>query len=214
MRTQSRWRLLVGLSLFAAGCGQCGSCSVATNSSTSYSTTSQESADVACCETELLKSGPQVGQEVPGPFHPVNINGEQAGKKNCLYCANGPNPVAAVFARGVNPEVATLLKRLDEATDKNSKANMGSFAVFCSDKEGLEGALKDLASKQGLKKLVLALDNPAGPKGYDIAKDADVTVILYNEFTVRANYAFKTGELNQKSIDGIAADVSKIVPAN
>ena len=46
-----------------------------------------------------LKSGPQVGQEVPGPFHPVNINGEQAGKKSCLYCANGPNPVAAVFAR-------------------------------------------------------------------------------------------------------------------
>jgi hypothetical protein len=159
-----------------------------------------------------VKSGPQVGQEVPGPFHPMNVTGEQAGKKACLYCANGANPVAVVFARGVNPQVATLLKKLDEATEKNAKANMGSFAVFCSDKEGLEGTLKDLAGKQGLKKLILSIDNAAGPKGYEIAKDADVTVLLYNEFTVRGNYAFKTGELNQKGIDTVVADISKIVP--
>src|SRR5262249_22234720 len=141
-----------------------------------------------------------------------NVTGEKAGMKNCLYCLNGPNPVAMVFARNLNPQVATLIKRLDDATQKNDKANMGSFAVFCSDKEGLEGTLKDMAGKQSLKKLILAIDNPAGPQGYDISKDADVTVVLYNEFTVRANYAFKAGELNQKGIDSIVADVSKIVP--
>jgi hypothetical protein len=162
---------------------------------------------------EPVKSGPQVGQEVPGPFHPMNITGEQAGKKACLYCANGSSPVAVVFARSVNPQVATLLKKLDDATVMNSKANMGSFAVFCSDQESLDGTLRNLAGKQGLKKLVLSIDNPAGPKGYEIAKDADVTVLLYSDFTVRANYAFKTGELSQKGIDGIVADVSKIVPA-
>jgi hypothetical protein len=160
-----------------------------------------------------VKSGPQVGQEVPGPFHPMNVTGEQAGKKNCLYCANGANPVAMVFARNVNPQIASLLKKLDEATAKNAQANMGSFAVFCSDQEGLEGTLKDLAAKQGLKKLVLSIDNAAGPKGYEIARDADVTVVLYNEFTVRANYAFKAGELNQRDIDSIARDVAKIVAA-
>jgi hypothetical protein len=160
-----------------------------------------------------VKSGPQVGKEVPGPFHPMNVTGEQAGKKNCLYCANGPSPVAVVFARNVTPLVATLLHKLDEATQKNDKAGMGSFAVFCSDQEGLERTLKDLAGKQGLKNLVLAIDNPAGPLDYDIARDADVTVVLYNDFIVRANYAFKTGELNQRSIDSIVADVSKIVPA-
>ena len=29
------------------------------------------------------KSGPKVGQDL-NPFHPVNINGRAAGKKNCL----------------------------------------------------------------------------------------------------------------------------------
>ncbi len=31
-----------------------------------------------------LKSGPQEGDNIGGPFHPTNINGAAAGKKNCL----------------------------------------------------------------------------------------------------------------------------------
>ena len=48
---------------------------------------------------EKLKSGPQVGEKVPGPFEPLNINGDNAGKKFCQFCINGQNPVAMVFAR-------------------------------------------------------------------------------------------------------------------
>jgi hypothetical protein len=29
------------------------------------------------------KSGPQVGQSIPGPFHPLNVNGPAAGRKAC-----------------------------------------------------------------------------------------------------------------------------------
>ncbi len=31
-----------------------------------------------------LKSGPQIGDKVPGPFSPLNINGDDAGAKRCL----------------------------------------------------------------------------------------------------------------------------------
>src|SRR2546430_13535439 len=82
-----------------------------------------------------VKSGPQVGEKVPGPFHPLNINGDAAGKKNCLYCANGGSPVAVVFARELTPEVATLIKKLDAATVKNNGKSMGSYAVFMSDSD-------------------------------------------------------------------------------
>ena len=30
-----------------------------------------------------LKSGPQVDETIPGPFHPLNINGPRAGMKFC-----------------------------------------------------------------------------------------------------------------------------------
>jgi hypothetical protein len=33
---------------------------------------------------EALKSGPQTGQKLAGPFHPLNATGAQAGKKHCL----------------------------------------------------------------------------------------------------------------------------------
>jgi hypothetical protein len=157
-----------------------------------------------------LKSGPQTGQDVPGPFHPLNVTGESAGKKACLYCANGGNPVAVVFAREATPAVAKLLKQLDEATVKNAKAEMGSYAVFCSDKDGLDKALEKLAKEQKLTKLVLAIDNPAGPEKYKIAKDADVTVLLYTNFEVKANHTFRKGELTEAAIGKVVGDVAKI----
>src|SRR5437588_12445482 len=36
---------------------------------------------VCADEKNAIKSGPQVGQKVPGPFHPLNVNGEGAGKE-------------------------------------------------------------------------------------------------------------------------------------
>jgi hypothetical protein len=158
-----------------------------------------------------VKSGPQTGTEVPGPFHPLNVTGESAGKKACLYCANGGNPVAVVFAREATPAVAKLLKQLDDATVKNNSAEMGSYAVFCSDKDGLDKALTKLAADQKLTKLILSIDNPAGPEKYKIAKEAEVTVLLYREFEVKANHAFRAGELNDAAITKVVADVSKIV---
>jgi hypothetical protein len=32
---------------------------------------------------ESLKSGPQVGKQLPGPFNPLNINGSAKGQKVC-----------------------------------------------------------------------------------------------------------------------------------
>jgi hypothetical protein len=31
-----------------------------------------------------LKSGPQVGENLAGPFHPLNCTGKMEGKKHCL----------------------------------------------------------------------------------------------------------------------------------
>ena len=30
-----------------------------------------------------LKSGPEVGKNIPGPFHPWNVTGAKAGEKFC-----------------------------------------------------------------------------------------------------------------------------------
>ena len=159
-----------------------------------------------------VKSGPQVGQDVPGPFEPLNVTGDKAGEKNCLYCANGASPVAVVFARELSPNVTKLIKKIDACTMKNKKAGMGSFVVFLSNNKSLAKDLKTMAAKESIKTTILSIDNPAGPERYKIAKDADVTVLLYTDFTVKSNHAFRKGELNEKAINQIVSNVSKILP--
>ena len=161
-----------------------------------------------------IKSGPQAGEKLAGPFHPLNVNGESAGKKACLYCKNGDNPVAMVFARTADcPATAKLISKLEEATAANSKCEMGAYVVFLSDDDKMADKLKELSDKLKLKNVVLAVDNPAGPKGYNVAKDADITVVLYTERTSKVNMAFEKGKITDADIDSIVKGVSKITPA-
>jgi hypothetical protein len=117
-----------------------------------------------------------------------------------------------IFAREVSGPLTSLVKKIDEATGKNSSCRMGSFVVFCSDDEGLEKKLKELVDKESLSKIVLSIDNPSGPPKYKVAKDADITVVLYNKRKVAANYAFKKGQLDDSATDKIVTDLKKILP--
>jgi hypothetical protein len=157
------------------------------------------------------KSGPQVGDKVH-PFHPLNCTGDHAGEKYCLICKNGDNPVAMVFARQVTPELTRLLKLIDQATDKNQKRSMGSFVVLLNDADDLEKQLKELAKKEKIQHCILTIDNPEGPEDYNLAPEAEVTVVLYTKLTVKANHTFKNGDLNDKAIEAIVADLAKILP--
>ncbi len=115
-----------------------------------------------------------------------------------------------IFAREVSDSLTSLVKQIDAETAKHTKEKMGSFVVFLTDDEKLSDRLEALAKKEGLKKCILSIDNPAGPPGYNVAKDADITVVLYNKRTVVANHVFKKGGLNDTAITKIMADVPKI----
>jgi hypothetical protein len=162
--------------------------------------------------SEALVSGPQVGSKVPGPFEPLNVNGPKAGEKSCLYCRNGTNPVVMIFAREKSEPLTTLIKKVDAATAEHQDAHMGSFVVFLSDSKELPDQLKEFADKEALKQCVLSVHQPEGPKAYKISPEADVTVVLYTNHEVKANYAFPKGGLKEQDIDRVLGDVSKILP--
>ena len=79
-----------------------------------------------------------------------------------------------------------------------------------------------MARDQELKNLVLSIwtqpkstDAPNPIKKYRVNPDADVTVVLYTDNKVKANYAFRKGELTDKDVDAIVAAVpGKILPKN
>jgi len=118
-----------------------------------------------------------------------------------------------IFAREVSDSLTSLVKKIDAETAKNKSAKMGSFVVFLTDDEKLSDKLKTLAKNESIKNCILSIDNPAGPPGYNVAKEADITVVLYKARKVAANHAFRRGELNEKAIAAIIADLPKIVEA-
>jgi len=162
---------------------------------------------------EPLKSGHQPGEELSDLFEPLNVTGPFAGEQHCLVCENGANPVAMIFARDLTDPLMKLIARIDEATEKHRDQEMGSFVVFLSEDEQLKGKLEAAAKKHALKHTILAIDAPAGPDGFKIAKGADVTVVLYKRHKVQANYALAKGELTNQAIDAVLADIPKILPA-
>jgi hypothetical protein len=118
-----------------------------------------------------------------------------------------------IFAREVSDPLTSLVKKIDAATAKNKDCRMGSFIVFVGADESLEKQAKDLAEKAELKNIIVTtMEAPSGPEKYKVAKDADVTVVLYQRQAVKANYAFKKGELKGKDVDKIVGDLKRILP--
>ena len=158
-----------------------------------------------------LKSGPQSGEKLPGPFHPLNVNGDKAGEKQCLYCKFGDSPVAMVFARTPEcPMTQKLIKAIDAAAAKNAKSEMGAYVVFLTDDDKAADKLKAFAEKENLKNVILAVDNPSGPNKYNVSKDADLTVVLYSERTAKANMAFEKGKITDKDITAVEAGITSL----
>ena len=117
-----------------------------------------------------------------------------------------------IFAREVSDNLTGLVKKVNKATADNARSRMGSFVVFCNDDEKLETQLKELANKEKINKTILTIvGKKSGPSGYSLDPKADVTVVLYVKKTVKANYAFKKGELKEKDIKAILDDIPKIL---
>jgi len=171
--------------------------------------------NAAVAEEGGLKSGPQVGHGLPGPFNPVNVTNadqpDRAGTRNDYTEQYGADPIVLIFAQEISGPLAALAKRLDAEVAKNRPARLRAVVVVLSEDETLEEKLKTLDLKEGIKNVSLAFMDPAGPKHYKLSKAADVTVIMVRARRVTANHAFKKGELNEKDIEAVLRDVPGLV---
>jgi hypothetical protein len=165
---------------------------------------------------DALVSGPQAGSKLPDVFQPLPLNvtnadlPSYAGTKGDYTEQFGANPVVLVFGRKITEPLTNLVKKLDAEVGKNKATRLKAVVVMLSDDDGLEQTLSELSKRQGIRRVSLATMSDE-PKHYKLSQEADVTVILYKRRKVEANHAFRKGELNEKSIETILADVSKVV---
>src|SRR5262249_29652139 len=168
----------------------------------------------ATTEKDDLKSGPQAGDNLPGPFLSLVVHSGEpdlAGKKNDFVEMYGQAPVVLVFARAMTKPLTRLVNKLDAEAGKHKSAKLSIVVVMLSDEDALENNLKEYGEMQGIKHVHLAIMEPDGPKRYKLSKEAEVTVLLYKRRKVEANHTFKRGELGEEGLESILADVPKII---
>jgi hypothetical protein len=107
--------------------------------------------------------------------------------------------------------LTSLVKKLEQATVDHKDAKVAAWVVILTDDDKAEDKLKALADKENVKKTILAVESPAGPPEYKIAKDADVTVLLYENKKVKKNFVFEKGKLTEKAADEISAAVKEVL---
>src|SRR5438046_2306192 len=82
------------------------------------------------------------------------------------------------------------VKKLEAATAAHADKKFNAVVILLTSDDKMEGRLKELAEREKLKNVVLAVESPERPSPYHIAKDADVTVLLYEKKKVKKNFAF------------------------
>lgn len=118
-----------------------------------------------------------------------------------------------MFARNITGNLTSLVKQIEAVVAKNQKKKMAAFLVHLTDDaDASEETLIKLAKKQKIKFTPLTnFDGLAGPDVYNIAEEADVTIMMWVGSKVKVNYALRKGKLTKKKVAEIVAQTAKIL---
>jgi hypothetical protein len=136
--------------------------------------------------------------------------GEHRGQSYCYICETEDRPAVVVFARSLSDPLGKLVGQLDRAVRDHKKEDLRAWVTFLSDNQvAFDPQVVRWAEQHAVGSLPLGVfEDRDGPPSYRLARDADVTVLLFVKRQVVANFAFRAGELN----DERGAEVLKALP--
>lgn len=163
---------------------------------------------------EPCKSGLKPEQR-PGPYSAIVSVGPQRGQQHCFICEAGDRPIVIVFARSLSEPLGKLVSKLDRSLTEHQSVELRGWVTFLAeDQTKLDPKVVEWSKKSATGNVPLAVfDDAVGPPSYLLTREADVTVLLSVKQKVQANFAFRTGELNDAAIAEIQKALPKIVSA-
>jgi len=154
-------------------------------------------------------SGLKLGQR-PGPYSFLVATGPERGQSTCYVCETAERPAVVIFARSLSDPLGKLAAKLDKSVSENKKAELRGWVTFLSnDQPALDPQVVEWGKKHAIRQMPIGVfESEGGPPSYRLARDADITVLLFVKKKVVANFAFRSGELNDERI----AEVLKAMP--
>jgi hypothetical protein len=161
---------------------------------------------------EPCVSGVAVGGK-PGPYTFHVATGPQRGQLTCYICETEQRPAVIVFARTMSDPLAQLVKGLDKALTDHKARELRAWVTFLSDDQtSLDPKLVAWSKKHAIRDVPLGVfEEVGGPPTYKLAKDADVTVLLYVKRKVVSNFAFRAGEFTEAKVEEVLKELPRIV---
>jgi hypothetical protein len=161
---------------------------------------------------EPCTSGPQAGQRC-GPYAAVISTGPQRGQSFCYICETGDKPAVVVFARGLTEPLAKLVGQLDKAVGNHKSSDLRAWVTFLSnDQTGLDPQVVAWAKEHAVRSVPLGIfEDAGGPPSYRLAKDAEVTILMFAKQKVAGNFAYRAGELTDERIKEVMNSLPKIL---
>lgn len=119
--------------------------------------------------------------------------------------------------RDPSDPLTSLVKKIDQrmqAAVGKTPRQLGTYVLFMNNASGLDQRLRGLAETEALQRVALGIGVP--PPNYEVANEADVTVVVYNparrgQQRVTANFALRKGELKDK-VDDIVQAIAAVLP--
>jgi hypothetical protein len=167
---------------------------------------------VSSSAEEPCNSGLKPGQR-PGPYTALVAMGPERGQLHCYICETGDRPAVVVFARELSDGLGKLVTRLDRALAEHKKAELRAWVTFLADDQpALDPKVVRWGQQHAIRHVPLAVFGDAdGPPSYRLAKDADVTILLFVKQKVVANFAYRAGELTAARADEVLKSLPQIV---
>jgi hypothetical protein len=137
----------------------------------------------------------------PGPYSFVLATGTNRGQSQCFICETADRPAVVIFARTLNEPLGKLAAQLDKAVVANKAADVRAWITFLhEDQPAFDPQLVRWTQMYGLKAIPAGIfEDLGGPPSYKLAREAEVTVLLFVKKKVVANFAFRSGELTDEA---------------
>ncbi|MCE9533374.1 MAG: hypothetical protein K8T89_19955, partial [Planctomycetes bacterium] len=147
----------------------------------------------------------------PGPYSFLVATGAQRGQQTCYVCETAEKPAVVIFARKLTEPLGKLLVKGDDWLLAQPKDASRCWMTVLGEKTVTLDDLAKWAKQAGIKSVPVGVyDDPIGPPTYKLNDEAEVTVLLYVQRKVVANFAFRADELNDAAIKKIADAMGKL----
>ena len=162
--------------------------------------------------SEPCRSGLQTGQR-PGPYSAVIVTGPQRGQSYCYICETADCPAVVVFARTLSEPLGKLVRELDRSAAEHQAAKLRAWVTLLGyDQAGQDAKVVRWAQQHAIRNVPIGIfEDAGGPPSYRLARDADVTILLFVRRQVVCNFAFRSDELAGRHIDEVVKALTSIV---